>query len=72
MADTGGQDERRRLWQVLSKGKPIVPENYVVAREAVDGVRHSRLLAVFLACVGGVILAPEPVKRFETRSVQLI
>jgi hypothetical protein len=34
-----------------------VPENYVMARSAATGVRHSRLLAFFLAGVGVSLLA---------------
>lgn len=56
MADTGEEDERRPLWHVLSRGRPVVPENHQVARKAVAGVRQSRLLAVFLASVGVLLL----------------
>jgi hypothetical protein len=57
MADTGEEDERRPVWHVLSRGRPLVPENYEVAQKAVAGVRHSRLLAVILASVGVILLA---------------
>jgi hypothetical protein len=57
MAETGKQDERRPLWRAASRGRPLVPENYVMAREAAAGVRHSRLLAVSAASLGVVLLA---------------
>ena len=34
-----------------------MPENYVIAREAVAGVRHGRLSAVLFASIGVVWLA---------------
>jgi hypothetical protein len=57
MAEDGEQDERRPRHHVISTGRPFVPENYVVAREAAAGVRHGRRFAVFMAGVGVVLLA---------------